>query len=119
MAPPPFTSATPAPLAETPAAAAPSGAHALVLKLSAASWVEILGTDGNKLEDGILPAGSERRYTSDTPLSVRLGNAEGAEVSVDGKIIDLAPYRNIQRWLGRMMERESLQRTLAAAREAP
>ena len=89
----PFASTTAAPVAETQAAAAPSGAHALVLKLSAASWVEIVGTDGNKLEYGILPAGSERRYTSDTPLSVRLGNAEGAEVSVDGKIIDLAPYR--------------------------
>ena len=27
------------------------------------------------------------------PLSVRLGNAEGAEVGVDGKAIDLAPFR--------------------------
>lgn len=30
----------------------------------------------------------------------------------------LTPYRNVQRWLGRMLEKESLQRTLVAAREA-
>lgn len=71
-----------------------SGAHSLTLKLSQASWVEILGTDGSKLEYGILPAGSERTYSSDKPVSVRLGNAEGAEVKVDGKAIDLAPFRH-------------------------
>ncbi len=87
----PFASTTPA---TAPEASAPSGAHALVLKLSAASWVEIVGADGSKLEYGILPAGAERRYTSDSPLSVRLGNAEGTEVSVDGKVIDLAPFRH-------------------------
>lgn len=30
----------------------------------------------------------------------------------------LAPYPNARRWLGRMLERESMQRTLLAAREA-
>jgi len=71
-----------------------SGAHSMSLKLSQASWVEILGADGSKLEYGILPAGSERTYSSDKPVSVRLGNAEGAEVKVDGKTIDLAPFRH-------------------------
>ena len=33
--------------------------------------------------------------------------------------LSVSPYRNIQRWLGRMLERESMQRTLQAAREAP
>jgi glutathione S-transferase len=32
--------------------------------------------------------------------------------------LSLAPYPNVQRWLGRMLERPSMQRTLAAAREA-
>lgn len=32
--------------------------------------------------------------------------------------LPLAPYRNVQRWLGRMLERDSMQRTLSAAREA-
>jgi cytoskeleton protein RodZ len=91
----PFT--TPA----APPAAAPeasshvgTGAHSMSLKLTEASWVEILAADGSKLEYGILPAGAERSYSSDKPLSVRLGNAEGAEVKVDGKTIDLAPFRH-------------------------
>jgi len=93
----PFTtqSATPAPGTQaSPAAHATPGAHSLTLKLTAASWVEILTTDGSKLEYGILPAGAERTYSNDGPLSVRLGNAEGAEVSVDGKVVDLAPFRH-------------------------
>jgi len=91
----PFTTqaAAPAPAPEAPTHAG-SGAHSMSLKLSQASWVEILAADGSKLEYGILPAGSERTYSNDKPLSVRLGNAEGAEVTVDGKAIDLAPFRH-------------------------
>lgn len=83
--------ATPAPAAETHAQ---NGAHSLTLKLSGASWVEIVATDGSKLEYGTLPAGSERSYSSNGALSIRLGNAEGAEVTVDGKPLDLAPFRH-------------------------
>jgi cytoskeleton protein RodZ len=91
----PFASqTTPAPTQDTPASHVGSGAHSMTLKLSQASWVEILAADGSKLEYGILPAGSERSYSSDKPVSVRLGNAEGAEVRVDGKSIDLAPFRH-------------------------
>jgi cytoskeleton protein RodZ len=82
--------ATPTP---EPAAPAKTGAHTLTLKIKAASWVEIVDAEGSKLEYGILPAGAERSYSSDGPLSVRLGNAEGAEVGVDGKPVDLAPFR--------------------------
>jgi cytoskeleton protein RodZ len=85
----------PAPPPEAqPVKPASAGAHSLTLKLTGASWVEILAADGSKLEYGILPAGSEKSYSSDGPLSVRLGNAEGAEVVVDGKPIDLAPFRH-------------------------
>lgn len=95
MAPFSTQSATPAaPTQETQAAHASTGAHSMALKLTAASWVEITGSDGSKLEYGILPAGAERTYSSDGPLSVRLGNAEGAEVSVDGKVLDLTPFRH-------------------------
>jgi cytoskeleton protein RodZ len=91
----PFATTSPAQPAETPATkAAATGAHSLTLKLNAASWVEILSSDGSKLEYGLLPAGAERTYSSDGALSVRLGNADGAEVIVDGKPIDLAPFRH-------------------------
>jgi cytoskeleton protein RodZ len=89
----PFTTPAASPTPDTTSHVG-SGAHSMSLKLSQASWVEILSADGSKLEYGILPAGSERTYSSDKPVSVRLGNAEGAEVKVDGKTIDLAPFRH-------------------------
>ena len=81
------------PAADAPVSHTEGGAHSLTLKLSGASWVEIVAADGNKLEYGLLPAGAERSYSSKGPVSVRLGNAEGAEVKVDGQAIDLAPFR--------------------------
>ncbi|MET0230091.1 MAG: RodZ domain-containing protein [Rhodanobacteraceae bacterium] len=87
------TATTPPPEVQ-PAKPAAIGAHSLTLKLTGASWVEIVAADGSKLEYGILPAGSEKSYSSDGPLSVRLGNADGAEVVVDGKSIDLSPFRH-------------------------
>ena len=91
----PFGTSNATPPAPPPEAKpAATGAHSLTLKLSAASWVEIVSADGSKLEYGLLPAGAEKTYTSDGALSVRLGNADGAEVVVDGKTIDLAPFRH-------------------------
>ncbi len=92
----PFTTAPSQPAAEPPKPAedaAGTGAHTLQLKLSQASWVEILGANGQRLEYGTLTAGSERSYRSDGPLSVRLGNVQGAEVRSDGKLVDLAPFQ--------------------------
>ena len=72
---------------------APAGAYRVRLKLVEASWVEIVATDGRRLEFGLLPAGAERSYTADQAVSVRLGNANGAELEVDGKAVDLGAFR--------------------------
>lgn len=76
-----------------PAVASGSGSHTLTLKLTQPSWVEILTADGHKLEYGILAAGSEHHYRSDGPVSVRLGNAQGAQVISDQRVLDLAPFQ--------------------------
>ena len=70
-----------------------TGKHSLNLKLQQASWVEVTDADGTKLEYGLLEGGTERSYSSNGSLSIRLGNAQGAEISADGKAIDLAPFR--------------------------
>jgi cytoskeleton protein RodZ len=70
-----------------------TGAHSLKLTLNEASWVEVTSAGGDKLEFGLLPAGSSRTYSSDKALDVRLGNCSGAEVEADGKIQDLTAYR--------------------------
>jgi cytoskeleton protein RodZ len=94
MAPFPASTATEiSPEQVAPAAASAGGVHLIKLKLAQQSWVEITAGDGRKLEYGMLAAGSEHVYRSDGPLSVRIGNAQGAEVSVDGAAFDLTPYQ--------------------------
>ncbi|MGH8090183.1 MAG: helix-turn-helix domain-containing protein [Rudaea sp.] len=63
------------------------------LSLTQASWVEIVDAAGTKIEYGLLPAGSERDYASDQALDIRIGNAEGASLTIDGKALDLATFR--------------------------
>jgi cytoskeleton protein RodZ len=55
--------------------------------------VEVISATGERLEYGLLPAGSVRNYASDAALEVRLGNCSGAEVETDGQVQDLTPYR--------------------------
>ncbi len=70
-----------------------TGAHSLVLSLESASWVEVTTKDGARLEYGLLPAGSSKTYHSDQPLEVRIGNANGAQVTLDGQPMALDSFR--------------------------
>lgn len=93
--PPLIASMTPFP-ASAPAAtqsSQPTLSHRLQLSLHETSWVEIVDANGQRLEYGLLPAGSVRDYSSNQALDVRLGNAEGATIVLDGKSLDLAGYR--------------------------
>jgi len=96
MAPfPNLSNATPLPPPPTAVGAdSGEGAHTLSLSLSAGSWVEVIDADGNRLEYGLLPAGSHKVYHSDQPLDVRIGNAAGAQISVDGKPVGLDDFRH-------------------------
>ena len=71
-----------------------TGGHSLSLNLSAASWVEVTDSAGTRLEYGLLPAGSVKTYHSDQPLDVRIGNAIGAQVSIDGQAVALDAFRH-------------------------
>lgn len=76
-----------------PVAPPVAGRHEITLRLKQASWVELIAADGRRVEFGLLAAGSQRTYTVDQPVSVRLGNSANAELLVDGRPIDLAPFR--------------------------
>jgi cytoskeleton protein RodZ len=71
-----------------------SGSHSLTLNLPNSSWVEVIGKDGSRLEYGLLPAGTVKTYRSDQPFEVRIGNATGAQVNLDGQPMTLDPYRH-------------------------
>jgi cytoskeleton protein RodZ len=77
-----------------PAASTGSGSHSVNLSLTSASWVEVIGHDGTRLEYGLLAAGSNKTYHSDQPLDVRIGNASGAQVSIDGQSVGLDGFRH-------------------------
>jgi len=62
----------------------------VTLRLRAASWVEFTGSDGSRLEYALLPAGTTRDYKLQGSAELRIGNSGGAELSVDGKPVDLA-----------------------------
>ena len=70
------------------------GDHIVGLSLSASSWVEVIGKDGARMEYGLLPAGSSKTYRSDQPLDVRIGNANGAQLSIDGKPVSLGNFQH-------------------------
>ncbi|QWT21472.1 DUF4115 domain-containing protein [Bacillus sp. NP157] len=97
MFPPLDHSAAKAPLATSPVAPASTGTgqggHDLTLSLPAASWVEVTDATGQRLEYGILPAGTQKSYHSDSPLDVRIGNAGGAQATVDGQPVAIESFR--------------------------
>lgn len=65
-----------------PAAKAP----ALALRFTQPSWVRV-SVDGNVRIEGTFPAGTTRTFHGTTVL-VRVGNAAGVEVALDGKPFD-------------------------------
>jgi len=71
-----------------------TGSHSLSVTVDAASWVEVIGKDGKRLEYGLLPAGSSKTYHSDQPLDVRIGNSSGAQISIDGQPVGLEDFRH-------------------------
>jgi cytoskeleton protein RodZ len=94
MAPfPGLDNSTPAPSPAPAAESNGSGSHSVNLNLSAASWVEVIGQDGARMEYGLLPAGSNKTWHSDQPLDVRIGNASGAQLSIDGQAVALENFR--------------------------
>ena len=99
-------SLSPAKPVAPPVASTGTGGHSLSLSLSAGSWVEVTQADGTRLEYGLLAAGSSKTYHSDQPLDVRIGNASGAQVSIDGKSIGLDDFRraNVARFRMQMQD---------------
>jgi cytoskeleton protein RodZ len=90
---PPATQPASGAAAAPVAAADAAGGHSLTLSVTNPSWVEVLDSAGSRLEYGLLPAGSSKTYHSENPLVVRIGNANGAQVSIDGQPVALDAYR--------------------------
>jgi cytoskeleton protein RodZ len=75
--------ATPSATAAPRAAAGAAPARTLALTLSAPSWLRVT-VDGNVSMEGTFPAGTSKTFHGKNAL-VRIGNAGGVEIYVDGK----------------------------------
>ncbi|MGQ0798710.1 MAG: helix-turn-helix domain-containing protein [Pseudomarimonas sp.] len=64
-----------------------------LLRFRGDSWVEITDYEGNRLEFGVVRAGSEKRYSSARVAKVALGNASVVEVIREGQPLQLAPFQ--------------------------
>lgn len=65
----------------------------LSLKLRGDSWVQVYGSDGQVLEQGLLHAGDQRGWPVDEVSRVVIGDATAVDLLRDGQPQDLAPFR--------------------------
>lgn len=79
-------------MAPLPAPHAAVASWRLRLELRAASWVQLIGAQGERLEYGLLPAGTTREYSGSNVAHLKIGNARAAQLQIDGVAVDLAPY---------------------------
>lgn len=71
---------------------APAAGQRVVLTLTQPSWVEIIGSDGTRIEYGLLPEGTRREYQVAGNAMLRIGNTRGASLDIDGAPVSLAPH---------------------------
>jgi cytoskeleton protein RodZ len=65
----------------------------LVLKFRQESWIDVLDSNGQRVERGLVAAGSERHFAAGQVSHITLGNAEVVEVMQGGQLVDTAPFR--------------------------
>jgi cytoskeleton protein RodZ len=91
-APPATPTATQAPAAATTPAPAAAGANALVLNVSADSWIEVRPAKGGApLLSRLVKAGSTETVSVDQPVRVVVGNPSGVTATLRGNAVALPP----------------------------
>ena len=87
----PATPATPRTVVASMApVAAPSAAtNDIVIRTRGESWITVTGVDGGNLEQGLVPADSERRYVAAQVARLTIGNASAVDVESNGRDVDL------------------------------
>ncbi|MES2859107.1 MAG: RodZ domain-containing protein [Pseudomonadota bacterium] len=75
----------------TPIATAPAPADILI-RTTGESWLDVVAADGTTLERGVLPAGSERRFTAAQVARLTIGNASAVDLQSMGRRVDMAGF---------------------------
>jgi len=77
--------AEPVSVAAAPEAEGATAALEIELRFTEDSWTEITGASGERLFYGLASAGREERILTAGEVSVRLGNAGGVSIRVNGE----------------------------------
>ncbi len=89
-------SAPVAPVAAAPAAtqpqAVPAGQALVQVQFSADCWTQLTDADGKVLFSALKRKGELLELTGKPPFELRLGYARGAQVSLNGQPVDVAPF---------------------------
>jgi len=64
------------------------GVEVVINAVRAKSWLFVSDSTGRVLFSGQIPQGVTKRFSSDAQLNLKIGNAGGVDVSVNGKKID-------------------------------
>lgn len=88
-APAPNTAATPTDTAATPPAA---GEVSIKMEFAEEVWMQIKGDDKKTLFESLNTAGNIKEFKATPPLNVKIGNAPGVKIFVNGQPFDLTAH---------------------------
>ena len=85
---PEATTATEVVPTEEPTVSTGQGVEVIINAVRAKSWLFVSDSSGRVLFSGQIPQGVTKTFSSDAQLNLKVGNAGGVDVSVNGKKID-------------------------------
>jgi len=88
----PIATVAPASQVAAPAASSAAGASPLHLSVFESSWVEIRDAGGRKVLSRHVQGGEELNLEGEAPMTVRIGNASGVQMSYKGRAVDMMPF---------------------------
>lgn len=84
------SSPTPSASAEespSPAVSTRIGVEVIVSATRAKSWLSVSDAAGQSLFSGVIPKGTSKSFASDISINIRVGNAGGVDLQVNGKVV--------------------------------
>jgi len=63
------------------------------IRVNADSWMEVVGTDGKRIESGMFSAGAVKQYNIDQLSGLTIGNADQVQVLRNGQVVDFSAFK--------------------------
>lgn len=63
------------------------------IRVNSDSWMDITGSDGKRIENGIVGAGTVKQYNIDQLSSITIGNADQVQILRNGQAVDFSAFK--------------------------